>query len=179
MEKTIYEIQYNDDFSLRMIAEGDSPGQMEFDKKAFEAVLADIVLRAKEKPATVEETETLWQWGCVQLGMALQQTILAEDEDRDPLDTLIHTAFRFKGMKDVDGNNRKKWITPVDLMEHLLSYIHKEDQIDSVIYVAQMNDGTISSGWTDLTYPEAIGLLEVGKLQVFNEMETNRATENK
>ncbi|QMV45243.1 hypothetical protein FPL14_29130 [Cohnella cholangitidis] len=82
-------------------------------------------------------------------------------------------------MKDVDGNNRKKWITPVDLMEHLLSYIHKEDQIDSVIYVAQMNDGTISSGWTDLTYPEAIGLLEVGKLQVFNEMETNRATENK
>lgn len=170
MEKTVYEIQYNEGFTLRMISENDSMEQMEFDKAAFEAVLADVVLKSKEEPATVEEMEVLWRWACTQLGLALQKTIFAGDGERDPLDTLIHTAFRLKGMTNPDGAEREQSISPVYLLEHLLSHIHEKDPIESVMYVARMNDGTITSGWTDLTYTEAIGLLEVGKLQVVKEM---------
>jgi len=169
MEKTIYEVQYNEGFTLRMMSESDSMGQIEFDKVAFEAILADFVLRAKEKPVTVQETEGLWRWCCTQLGLALQKSILAEDEDRDPLDTLIHIAFRLKGTNE-DDKKREESISPVYLMDHLLSYIHKEEEVESVIYIARMNDGKVSTGWTDLTYTEAIGLLEVGKLQVIKEM---------
>ncbi|XID94803.1 hypothetical protein ACF3MZ_09910 [Paenibacillaceae bacterium WGS1546] len=174
MEKTIYEIQYNEGFIVRMISDSDSMGQLEFDKRAFEAVLADMVLRAREQPANLEDVEALWRWGCAQLGLALQKTVLAEDGDRDPLDTLIHTAFRLKGMSNAEGTEREQSVSPAYLMEHLLSYIHKEDHIESVIYVARMNDGSISTGWTDLAHTEAIGLLEVGKLQVAKEMGKDR-----
>jgi hypothetical protein len=161
-------------FTVRMISEIDSIGQIDFDKLAFEAVLVDIVLRAKEEPASVEDTETLWRWACTQLGLALQKTILAEDGELDPLDTLIHTAFRLKSMTNINNRDREKSISPAYLMEHLLSFIHKEDQIESVMYVARLNDGTISAGWSDLSYTEAIGLLEVGKLQLVKEMGDNR-----
>jgi hypothetical protein len=174
MEKTIYEIQYKEGFTVRMISEIDSIGQIEFDKLAFEAVLADIVLRARDEPANVVDTETLWRWGCTQLGLALQKTILAEHGERDPLDTLIHTAFRLKSMTNTNDTERKESISPVHLMEHLLSFIHKEDQIESIMYVARLINGSISAGWTDLSYAEAIGLLEVGKLQVVKEMGEDR-----
>lgn len=174
MEKMIYEIQYNEGFTVRMISESASMGQIEFDKLAYEAVLADIVLRVREEPANVEDLEILWRWGCTQLGLALQKTILAEDGERDPLDTLIHTAFRLKSMTNAKETKREVSISPVYLLEHLLSYIHKEDQIESVMYVARLNDGTISAGWTDLSYTEAIGLLEVGKLQVVKELGEDR-----
>ncbi|WP_199614597.1 hypothetical protein [Paenibacillus alkalitolerans] len=65
---------------------------------------------------------------------------------------------------------REDKISPAFLLNHLLSYIKEEDQIDSVAYVARMKDGTITSGWTDMQYTEVIGLLEVGKLQVVKEM---------
>lgn len=61
-------------------------------------------------------------------------------------------------------------ISPSYLLEHLLSYINEEDQIESVVYVARLKDGTITSGWTDMQYTEVIGLLEVGKLQAVKEM---------
>nr|WP_275983708.1 hypothetical protein [Paenibacillus hamazuiensis] len=56
------------------------------------------------------------------------------------------------------------------MLEHLLSYIREEDQIESLAYVARLKDGTISSGWTDMRYTEVIGLYEVGKLQTVKEM---------
>ncbi|WP_241158283.1 hypothetical protein [Cohnella candidum] len=176
MDQTTYEIQYNEGYTVRMISGNESMEPLDFDKAAFQAVLADIVLRAKEEPASVQATEDLWQWACTELGLALQRTIMAEDGVSDPLDTLIHTAFRVKSMKAAEDaeqeerEEREEPISPVYLLEHLLSYIHQDDQIESVMYVARMNDGTITSGWTDLAYTEAIGLLEIGKLQVVKEM---------
>jgi len=171
MEKTIYEIHNKDGFIVRMISDGEAKGQLEFDKLAFEAVLADIVLRANGEPANVEDTENLWKWVCTQVGLALQNTILAENGEQDPLDTLIHSVFRLKSTTSSQETEREVSISPAYLMEHLLSFIHKEGQIDSVIYAARLSDGTISTGWTDLSYPEAIGLLEVGKLQVAKKLE--------
>lgn len=68
----------------------------------------------------------------------------------------------------MNGSDRE--VSPIYLLEHLLSYIKEEDQIESVAYVSRMKDGTITSGWTDMQYTEVIGLLEVGKLQVVKEM---------
>lgn len=70
----------------------------------------------------------------------------------------------------MSGSDTEDTISPTYLLEHLLSYIKDEDEIDSVAYVARMKDGTITSGWTDMQYTEVIGLLEVGKLQVVKEM---------
>lgn len=70
----------------------------------------------------------------------------------------------------MSGSDTEDTISPTYLLEHLLSYIKDEDEIESVAYVARMKDGTITSGWTDMQYTEVIGLLEVGKLQVVKEM---------
>ncbi|WP_276357930.1 hypothetical protein [Cohnella caldifontis] len=174
-EKTTYEIQFNESFTVRMQTENEPMSPEEFDKAAFEAVLADLVLRAKDESDGGENPEDLWRWVCTQLGTALQNTVFAEEDgqsEQDPLDTLIHAAFKLKGAASEDSGDseEEETITPVHLLEHLLTYIHQENQIESVLYVARMNDGTITSGWTDLAHTEAIGLLEVGKLQVVKEM---------
>ena len=60
-------------------------------------------------------------------------------------------------------------ITPKILIENLLDVI-KDGDIESVAFVARQIDGTISAGWTDMTHTEAIGMLEVAKLQVIKDM---------
>ena len=60
-------------------------------------------------------------------------------------------------------------ITPKILIENLLEAI-EEGQIDSVVFIAKQNDGFITSGWTDMLHSEAIGLLEIAKLQVAKDM---------
>ncbi|MGM0883684.1 MAG: hypothetical protein ACQEXQ_21955 [Bacillota bacterium] len=70
----------------------------------------------------------------------------------------------------MSGSESEDTLSPTYLLEHLLSYIKEEEEIQSVAYVARMKDGTITSGWTNMQYTEVIGLLEVGKLQVVKEM---------
>lgn len=96
MEKTIYEIKYNDWFTVRMTSEREPMEEIEFDKAALEAILADIVLRARGRPDAVDETEALWRWVCSQIGFALQKTELAPDAEQGPLDTVISVASRLK-----------------------------------------------------------------------------------
>jgi nitroreductase len=97
MEKTIYEIKYNDWFTLQMESEREPMEEIEFDKAALEAVLADIVLRAKHRSGSREETEALWRWVCEQIGHALQNTELAPDAAKEPLDTVLGVVSRLRG----------------------------------------------------------------------------------
>lgn len=97
MEKTIYEIKYNDWFTVRMESERELMEEIEFDKAALEAVLADIVLRVKQRSGTMDETATLWRWVCTQIGFALQNTELAPNPEHGPLDTVISVVSRLKG----------------------------------------------------------------------------------
>lgn len=99
MEKTIYEIKYNDFFTVRMTSEREPMEEIEFDKAAFEAILADIVLRMRGLPGTVDETESLWRWVCTQIGFALQNTELAPDSKLGPLDTVISVVSRLKELE--------------------------------------------------------------------------------
>jgi hypothetical protein len=97
MVKTIYEIKYNDWFTVRMASEREPMEEIEFDKAALVAVLADIVLRLRNRSDTVDETETLWRWVCTQIGFALQNTELAPNSEHEPLDTVISVVSRLKG----------------------------------------------------------------------------------
>ncbi|WP_199614598.1 hypothetical protein [Paenibacillus alkalitolerans] len=97
MEKTIYEIKYNDWFTVRMTSDREPMEEIEFDKAALEAVFADIVLRVKDRQGSVEESIPIWRWVCSQLGLALQNTGLVPDSELDPLDSVIIFAARFKG----------------------------------------------------------------------------------
>ncbi|MBW5445508.1 hypothetical protein GE107_05455 [Cohnella sp. CFH 77786] len=97
MEKTIYEISYNGRFTVRMMSEGEPMEEIEFDQAALEAVLADIALRMKGRRDGIGETEAVWKRVCTQVGLALQNTELAQDSEPDPLDTLKRVADRLKG----------------------------------------------------------------------------------
>ncbi|UUZ80304.1 hypothetical protein LJK88_36170 [Paenibacillus sp. P26] len=96
MEKTIYEIKYNDWFTIRMESEREPMEEIEFDKAALEAVLADIVMRGKEQSNEVEK-EALWRWICTQVGLALQNTGLISLEKQEPLDSLMEVVPKLKG----------------------------------------------------------------------------------
>lgn len=61
-------------------------------------------------------------------------------------------------------------LSPEELVRHILSVIQADGSIESLVYVARMKDGVITSGWTDLSYTEVIGFFEVGKLQAAKEM---------
>ncbi|RCW42368.1 hypothetical protein [Paenibacillus prosopidis] len=97
MEKTIYEIRYNDWFRVRMESEREPMEEIEFVKAALEAVMADIVFRVRDHSGTMGDTETLWRWICTQIGFALQKTALAPNSEQGPLDTVISVVSRLKG----------------------------------------------------------------------------------
>jgi hypothetical protein len=95
-EKTIYEIKYNDWFTVRMTSEREPMEEIEFDKAALEAILADFVLRGKSRTGAMNETEDLWRWISTQIGLALQHSGLALDMEHGPLDSVISVVSRLK-----------------------------------------------------------------------------------
>ncbi|WP_248924382.1 hypothetical protein [Paenibacillus hamazuiensis] len=99
MEKTIYELNYNDWFSMRMMSEREPMEELEFDLAALEAVLADMVLRAKnrEREEDGSETRALWTKVFTQIGMALQNTELGPLTEEQPLDTVMRVVSQLKG----------------------------------------------------------------------------------
>jgi hypothetical protein len=107
MEKTIYEIKYNDWFTVRMTSEQEPMEEIEFDKAAFQAVLADIVLRAMNQPSAKDETEAVWRWICTEIGIALQNTGLTPDAEAEPLESLINVVSGFKEKTDLPNRNDK------------------------------------------------------------------------
>ncbi|MFC0211456.1 hypothetical protein ACFFK0_03165 [Paenibacillus chartarius] len=64
MEKSSYEIKYNDWFTIRMTSEREPMDETEFTKAALEAVLSDIVMRGNQGEAEggIEEL-----WGSVKI----------------------------------------------------------------------------------------------------------------
>lgn len=51
-----------------------------------------------------------------------------------------------------------------------LSELANKGTIDKVVIVARMTDGIIRTSFSDTTHIEALGLLEVGKVDVLNDM---------
>lgn len=76
-------------------------------------------------------------------------------------------------MKVVDFNESKAKkngeITPKSLIENLLIAIEK-GEVESVVYVVKRKDDIIDAGNSTMNSTEVLGLLEVGKQLVINDM---------
>lgn len=60
-------------------------------------------------------------------------------------------------------------VTPKALINNLNRAI-EEGQIESVVYVVRLSDGEIRTGYSNVNQTEVVGLLECGKMNVFNDM---------
>ena len=74
-------------------------------------------------------------------------------------------------MDHIDEYRAKKEgkVTPEMLLK-ILQHEVETGNIDSIAYVAKRKDGMITSGWTDMLHTEAIGLYEIAKLQVVDDL---------
>jgi len=64
---------------------------------------------------------------------------------------------------------RKGEITPTHLTENL-AWASKEGRIKKIVYFTIDDDKVISGGWSNMTNTELMGLIEIGKRQILEEI---------
>jgi len=60
-------------------------------------------------------------------------------------------------------------VTPKVLVENLLQAVDK-GEVECIVFVARCKEGEIRTGWSEIYHTEAVGLLELGKLEVISDM---------
>lgn len=74
-------------------------------------------------------------------------------------------------MSDVNEYRAKKEgrVTPKQILSILEKKIN-DGEIESLCYVAKTKEGMVHAGWSDMLHTEVVGLLEVGKVEVIQDM---------
>lgn len=85
----------------------------------------------------------------------------------------ILNLFRKEGqvMNEINEYRAKKEgrTTPKELINNLMDAI-TSGEIDCVVYITRDKEGIIETGWSDIVHTEAIGLIEIGKQKLIDDM---------